>query len=148
MDTESLPGESLPDGTFVADRWMTFLWAEATQNSADAYRYAAATDDSATAPLIPPAFAATLAIDAAGGINAMMDLIDIPDGKDIFHGEQRMDFEVPLRVDVSYGVSAKIAAVDQKEGQRDLFHIITIDYQVTGPDDDIAMELSIGAVVR
>jgi len=145
MDVESLPGESLPAGTFTAERWMTFLWADATQNDVDAYRYADATDEPAT--LIPPAFGTTLAIDSAGGIDSMLDVLEIPDEKDVFHGEQRMEILTPLRVGETYAVAAEIAEVETKDGRRDEFHVITINYLVTR-DDDLVMELEIGVVVR
>lgn len=148
MDVESLVGESLPDGVFVAERWMTFLWANATQNDADTYRYPDAIDGSDTAtPLIPPTFGATLAIDSAGGIDSMLEMIDIPEEKDIFHGEQHMKIICPLRVGVTYDVTAEITAVESKEVKQDEFHIITIEYLVL-TDDEVAMELEIGAVVR
>jgi hypothetical protein len=137
MDIE---GKQLPEGEFEVERWMAYLWADATRNENDAFRYeeeAAASGE--PAQLVPPELG-QLIIRDGGGARPKEALSELePDyDKGVYHGEQEFEFHQPLYVDETYRVTGEVTDVERKEGRSGPFDLATMRFDVFDSDEDLA----------
>jgi hypothetical protein len=129
---QDIEGEKLPDGEFHVERWMAFLWADATDNDDDVFRYkdVAMERTEAGSQLVPPEYAINIAW--AGCVNPVeAEPLDIDIGEDTtFHVSQSFEFHQLLEVGETYEVQGTIETVEQKTGDAlGEFHLATIEYE-------------------
>ncbi len=128
-NVEDVVGRQFPGGEFTVERWMAYLWADATRNDDDAFRHEeAAKEVGADAQLVPPEFGMHIAMEGSGaGIEGALEGLDIDWESGVFHGEQSFTFHQPLVVGETYSVTGEVADVEQKEK----FDILSLDYEAT-----------------
>ncbi|MCU4753107.1 MaoC family dehydratase N-terminal domain-containing protein [Halobacteria archaeon AArc-curdl1] len=142
MDPTELEGIELPSGEYTVERWKAFLWADATRNDDDTFRY----DDDAieageNGQLVPHTLCQHIAFEATGGIESTMGRLadDWTSGAAL--GQLRATFHGPLEVGQTVHVEGHIANVERKEGSSGGLTIVTHAYDVRTPDDEPIYEM-------
>lgn len=139
-DVQAIVGREFPGGEFTVERWMAYLWADATDNDNDAFRYEeTAAEQRGDAQFVPPEFGMQIASEGSGA-----DLEDIFAGEGldvdwesgVFHGEQTFEFHQPLIVGETYSVTGEVSEIDPKSE----FDVVTLSYEVTDEEDNPAFE--------
>lgn len=132
MEHEDIEGKQLPTGTCTIERWMAYLWADATRNEDDVFRY----DEDAEAigepgQLVPPELGQMI-VREGGGARPKEALRELePDyDKGVYHGEQEFEFHQPLYVDETYEVEGAVTDVTRKEGRSGPFDLVTMRFDV------------------
>ncbi|MFC6719815.1 MaoC family dehydratase N-terminal domain-containing protein [Natrialbaceae archaeon GCM10025810] len=137
MDIDELEGQPLPDGTFTVESWKAFLWADATRNDEDAYRYPEQGEElGADGQLVPPSLCQHIAFEASGGIDETLGRVSDNWASGAALGGLRTDLYMPIIVNEPLQVSGEIASVEQKDGSSGQLSIITFDYEVTDSADE------------
>ncbi|MFP9191437.1 MaoC family dehydratase N-terminal domain-containing protein [Natrialbaceae archaeon A-CW1-1] len=137
MDPTKLVGTELPSGEYTVDRWKAFLWADATRNDEDAFRYD--TDAEAcgeSGQLVPHTLCQHIAFEATGGIESTMGRLADNWSEGAALGQLRADFHRPLHVGETVHVTGQIEHVERKEGSSGQLTIVTLSYDVTTETDD------------
>lgn len=147
MSDHEIVGNELPGGTYTVRRWMSFLWADATRNPDDAYRYADAAGDDGSV-YVPHDFATQIAVAGSGAsIEGILGDMGMDWDSGVFYAGQELSFEQPLRSGVQYEVSGEIGDVTEKEGDSGSFHLVRIDYHVHDSDEPV-FDSSMKIIVR
>jgi len=131
-----IQGKQLESGTFAIERWMAYLWADATRN--DDNRFRALPEDGRQQA--PPELGQLLVREAsqARPKEAFPEL-DPDYEKGVYHGEQAFEFNQPLYVGEEYQVSGEISSVTRKEGQQGTFDIVSMQFDVRDENDELAV---------
>lgn len=136
------PVRTLPSGEFTVESWMAHLWADATNNEDDVFRY----DDDAReigeeVQLVPPEFAMVIANEGIGlSTEEILKDMGFNWESGVYHGEQGFKFHRPFRADVAYSVSGEVVDFENKEGDQGKFTVATLEYEITNPADDLVCE--------
>lgn len=148
MSDHDIVGNELPGGTYTVKRWMSFLWADATRNEDDAYRYSDA-DDDIDGVYVPHEFATQIAVAGAGAsIEGILKDMGMTWDSGVFYAGQELSFNRSLRTGVQYHVAGEIADVTEKMGDSGRFHLVTIDYHVNDSEDELVFDSSMKIIVR
>ncbi|WP_435348614.1 FAS1-like dehydratase domain-containing protein [Haloarchaeobius sp. HRN-SO-5] len=144
-DVEGFVGQTFEGSEFTVERWMAYLWADATENPDDGFRY----PDDDGVQYVPPTFGQVVARQAAGidDIEARLRGGDWAD-PNVFLGGQRFSFDRPLRVGETYRASAEITDLEEKSGSSGDFHVLTVAYTVETADGTPAYEMETDLVVQ
>jgi hypothetical protein len=148
MDTKQLEGTELPSGEYTVEGWKAFLWADATRNENDEFRYDEAVEaDDASRQLVPYSMCHYIAFEATGGIEETMNRISDDWQEGAALGQLRTDLHSPIMVDEPYHVSGHISNVEHKEGSTGGLTIVTQSYEVTTTDDEPVYDMEIDMVL-
>lgn len=148
MELRQLEGRELPDGEITVERWKAFLWADATRNDEDAFRY----DDRAAelgedGQLVPPTLCQHVAFEATGGIERTLGKVSDDWKSGAALGQLRVEFHAPMRVDEPYAVSGEIANIAEKDGSEGDLTIVTYAYEVTTTEGEPVYDLEADLVL-
>lgn len=148
MELRQLEGRELPDGEITVERWKAFLWADATRNDEDAFRY----DDRAAelgedGQLVPPTLCQHVAFEATGGIEQTLGQVSEDWKSGAALGQLRVDFHAPMHVDEPYAVSGEIADIERKDGSTGELTVVTYAYEVTTTDGEPVYDLEADLVL-
>lgn len=148
MDRTELEGTELPGGEFTVEDWRAHLWADATRNDEDAFRY----DEAAQAAgepgqLVPFTMCQYIAFEATGGIEETMGRLaeDWTSGAAL--GQWRAEFHSPIETGQPLSVSGHIGDVERKDGSDGGLTIVTHVYEATTPDGDRVFDMEADMVV-
>lgn len=137
---------------FTVERWMAYIWAEATRNDNDVFRSEdAAVEAGFDGQVAPPTFGYYLARAASEvGIEAVAEAtsseVDWEGG--IYWGEQTLEFHRPLVVGETYRVTdAEITDVEHKAGSSGEFDVVTQKYEIEDDDGEPAFDSYMKTVV-
>ncbi len=133
---QSVEGTDLGEGKVRVERWEAFLWADATRNDEDAFRWAQVAEQyGIDRQLVPPEYGMNVVRKA---IETDLDDLGLePDwDKGIFHAGQEFEFFKPLVVEETYTVSGELTDVERKEGSSGEFDLVTQAFEVTDEGDD------------
>jgi hypothetical protein len=137
----------LPSGTYRVKRWMAFLWADATRNEDDRYRYGESEDDSGVA--VPPEFATQIAVAGSGmSVTRIVENLGLDSDSGLFYAGQELHFERSIRTGIEYHVSGEIENVEQKEGSSGELTFVTLEYHVTDPDGNDVFDSVMTVIVQ
>jgi acyl-CoA thioesterase FadM len=145
--THDAIGTEFPEGEFTAERYLGFLWADATRNDQDAFRWPdEAAEYGCDEQLVPHEFALVIAGQAIE--TSLMDVEELdPDPeKGVFHAGQSFDYHQPLYADETYTVSGRIEDIERKEGSSGEFDLITVSYEATDSDGEPAFDSTSQAI--
>ena len=142
MAGNQLEGTQLPAGEYEVEGWKAYLWADATRNEENAFRY----DEDAeslgeSGQLIPQSMCQHIVFEATGGINETMSYISDDWTSGAALGGLRVDFHAPLQVGETLIVEGEIHSVVEKEGSSGTLTIVTYAYTVTGTDGEEIFDL-------
>jgi len=143
-----LAGTELPAGEFEVGGWKAHLWADATRNDEDAFRYEEdAKAAGAPGQLVPYSLCHHVVVEATDGVDAMMNRItdEWTDGAAL--GGLRVDVHAPIESGTTLQVEGHIDAVEEKEGESGRLTIVTHAYTVTTADGDPVYDLEADIVV-
>lgn len=147
MTGADIVGSELPGGTYRVKRWMSFLWADATRNEADRYRYGGS--DAETSVAVPPEFATQIAVAGSGAsIEGVLRDLGLDWESGVFYAGQELHFEQPLKTGVEYQISGEIGGVERKEGGSGDFLLVTLDYDATDSEGNPVFESIMTIIVR
>lgn len=142
MEVQQLEGQELPTGEISVERWKAFLWADATRNGEDAFRYdERAAELGEDGQLVPPTLCQHVAFEATGGIEATLGQVSDDWKSGAALGQLRVEFHAPMHVDEPYAVTGEIANIDRKDGSQGELTIITYAYEVTTTDGEPVYDL-------
>lgn len=148
MDAEELEGTQLRSGRFAVEDWKAFLWADATRNEEDAFRYDEAAEAAGEAgQLVPHTMAQHIAFEATGGIDETMGRLADDWQRGAALGGLRVDFHAPLRTERTLDVSGEITDVEIKEGSSGQLTIVTLRYLAETPDGETVFEMAVDMVL-
>jgi acyl dehydratase len=145
---DELTGTELPTGRFAVEDWKAFLWADATRDDEDAFRYdEAAMDAGEDGQLVPHSMAQHVAFEATGGIEATMSKLadDWQSGAAL--GGLRVEFHAPLETGQPLEVGGRISNVEQKEGSSGGLTIVTLSYEAETPAGEPVFEMDADMVL-
>ena len=142
MVDEQLEGTQLPAGEYEVEGWKAYLWADATRNEENAFRY----DEDAKSlgepgQLVPHSMCQHIVFEATGGINETMSYISDDWTSGAALGGLRVDFHAPLEVGETLTVDGEISNVIEKEGSSGTLTIVTYAYTVTTAEGDGVYDL-------
>ncbi|WP_435158268.1 FAS1-like dehydratase domain-containing protein [Haladaptatus sp. DFWS20] len=135
MTRTNIEGTELPSGEFTVEDWKAYLWADATRNDEDTFRYdEAAQVAGEPRQLVPFSMCQHIVVEATGGIEETMGRLadDWTSGAAL--GQLRAEFHAPLETGQPLQVSGYISNVDKKEGSTGPLTIVTQVYEVTMSD--------------
>lgn len=148
MAETKLEGTELPSGEFEVEGWKAHLWADATRNDEDAFRYDKdARAVGAPGQLIPHSMCQHIVFEATGGIDATMSRLTDDWTSGAALGGLRADFHAPIEADQSLTVEGHIDSVIEKEGTSGGLTIITHAYTVTTTDGEPVYDLEADMVL-
>lgn len=148
MDAEELEGTQLRSGRFAVEDWKAFLWADATRNEEDAFRYDGAAEAAGEdGQLVPHTMAQHIAFEATGGIDETMGRLADDWQRGAALGGLRVDFQAPLRTERALDVSGEITDVEFKEGSSGRLTIVTLRYLAEIPDGETVFEMDADMVL-
>ncbi|WP_458210639.1 FAS1-like dehydratase domain-containing protein [Haladaptatus sp. NG-SE-30] len=143
-----LEGTELPSGEFEVGGWKAHLWADATRNDEDAFRYE---EDAKAAgepgQLVPYSMCHHIVVEATDGVDAMMNRITDKWTAGAALGGLRVDFHAPLQSGETLRVEGRVDDVVEKEGKSGRLTIVTHAYSVTSPTGDPVYDLEADIVV-
>ncbi len=131
MADKKLKGTQLSAGEYTIEEWKAHLWADATRNEEDAFRY----DEDAKSvgepgQLVPHSMCQHIVFEATGGIDETMSYISDDWTSGAALGGLRVDFHAPLQVGNTLKVEGQISEVLKKEGSSGPLTIVTFAYTV------------------
>lgn len=137
-------GRSFAGEAVAVERWLAYLWADATANPDDAFRY----PDDDGVQYAPPTLGQVVARRAAdvGDIEGELRGGDWA-APNVFLGGHRFRFDRPLRVGTRYRAEAEVTDVESKSGSSGEFQLLTVAYAVETVDGTPAYELETDFVV-
>jgi hypothetical protein len=139
--TENAYKQELGTGEYTVERWMTFLWAEATRNDEDAFRWAAdAASYDRERQLVPPEFALVIVGEAVETEMDEIEGVDPDPEKGIFYAGQSFDFYQPLFVGETYEVSAHVSDIERKEGASGEFDLLSTAFEASDSEGEPAFD--------
>jgi hypothetical protein len=148
MTHTDLEGTELPSGEYTVEDWKAYLWADATRNDEDTFRY----DEAAHAvdepgQLVPFTMCQHIVVEATGGIEETMGRLadDWTNGAAL--GQLRAEFHAPLEVGQPLQVSGYISNIEKKEGSTGPLTIVTQVYEATQSDGDRVFDLEADMVL-
>lgn len=148
MVDDNLEGTQLPAGEHEVEEWQAHLWADATRNGEDAYRY----DEDARAAgepgqLVPQSMCQHIVFQASGGIDEVMGMVSEDWTSGAALGGLRVDFHAPLETGQTLEVEGQINSVVEKEGSSGPLTIVTYDYTVTTEEGENVYDLEADLVL-
>ena len=148
MVTSDLEGTQIPRGEFEVEGWKAYLWADATRDDEDAFRY----DEDAEAvgepgQLIPHSMCQHIVFEATGGIEATMSRLTDDWKSGAALGGLRVDFHAPIETDTALTVEGEITSVVEKEGSSGGLTIVTHEYAVSTLDGEPVYDLEADMVL-
>lgn len=147
MTSADIVGAELPGGTFKVKRWMSFLWADATRNEDDRYRYG--TSEEGSDVVVPPEFATQIAVAGSGAsIEGILQDLGMDWDSGVFYAGQELDFSQSLQTGIEYQISGEIRQAEEKEGDSGEFTLVTIEYNATDSDGDHVFDSIMTIIVR
>lgn len=149
MTGHDIVGNELPGGTFTVRRWMSLLWADATHNEDDSYRYPDSVEENIDGVFVPPEFATQIAVAGSGSsIEGILTDMGMDWDSGVFYAGQRLSFQQPLQSGTTYEVSGEIGDVEEKNGRNGLFHLVTIEFHAKDEEDIAVFDSSMKIIVR
>jgi len=137
MVDKNLKGTELSTGSYTVEKWKAHLWADATRNRNDAFRY---DEDAQTigedGQLVPHSMCQHIVFEATGGIDKTMSYIS----DDWTSG-------APLKVGITLEIEGHISEVVKKEGSSGPLTIVTFAYTVTDQDGEHIYDLEADLVL-
>ncbi|MFT4947222.1 MAG: hypothetical protein ACI8TL_001462 [Natronomonas sp.] len=148
MTDDTLEGTRLPSGEYEVEGWQAHLWADATRNDEDAYRY----DDEARAvgepgQLVPQSMCQHIVFQASGGIDEVMGMVSEDWTSGAALGGLRVDFHTPIEAGQTLKVEGRIDSVVEKEGSSGPLTIVTYSYTVTAETGDEVYDLEVDLIL-
>lgn len=149
MTENDLVGTELPGGEYDVKRWMSFLWADATRNEADIYRYAEENDGEGDGIFLPLEFATQIAVAGAGqSIEGILNGMGLDWDGGVFYAGQELSFHQALTSDTSFRVAGEISDVEEKEGDDSQFYLVSIEYHVRDENDEPVFDSTMKIIAR
>jgi hypothetical protein len=149
MTGTDIVGTELPGGTYDVKRWMAYLWADATRNDDDRYRYAEETDVEGDGIDLPPEFATQIAVAGAGqSIEGILNEMNLDWDGGVFYAGQELTFHQALRSDTAFTITGEISEVERKHSDDGGFYLIGIDYHVRDGEDDPVFDSTMKIIAR
>jgi acyl dehydratase len=132
MVASDLEGTQIPRGEFEVESWKAHLWADATRDGEDAFRY----DENAEGKgepgqVIPHSMCQHIVFEATGGIEATMSRLTDDWKSGAALGGLRVDFHAPIETGTTLTVEGEITDVVEKGGSSGVLTIVTHDYAVS-----------------
>ena len=129
MVDENLEGTTIAAGDYTVADWKAHLWADATRNTENAFRY----DEDAEAigepgQLVPPSVCQHIVFEATGGVDETMSYISDDWESGAALGGLRVDFKAPLVAGEPLEIEGHISEVQEKEGSSGPLTIVTLAY--------------------
>ncbi|MFC7131527.1 MULTISPECIES: MaoC family dehydratase [Salinibaculum] len=148
MVASELAGTEIPGGEFEVEGWKAHLWADATREDEDAFRY----DEDAEAKgepgqLVPHSMCQHIVFEATGGIEATMSRLTDDWKSGAALGGLRVDFHGPIETATTLRVEGEITDVVEKEGSSGGLTIVTHEYAVSTADGDPVYDLAADMVL-
>lgn len=148
MVSTDLEGTELPFGEFSIKDWKAFLWADATRDEADEFRYDDdARESGAPGQLVPHTMCQHIVFEATGGIDETMSRLTEDWTSGAALGGLRAEFHAPLPTGEPLSVEGHISSVEQKEGSMGPLTIVTHVYEVRTRDDEHVFDLEADMVL-
>ncbi|WP_049995873.1 FAS1-like dehydratase domain-containing protein [Halococcus sediminicola] len=148
MGRSKLVGTELPSGKYEVEGWKAHLWADATRNNEDAFRY---TNDAqspvGTSQLVPHSMCQHIVFEATGGIKQTMSRLTEDWASGAALGGLRADFHAPIEVGETLYVEGVIESVVEKEGSSGELTIVTHTYSVETTDGTAVYDLEVDMVI-
>jgi len=150
MTTPDIVGNELPGGSYTVRRWMSFLWADATQNERDVHRYPDAVEsEDIDGVLVPSEFATQIAVAGSGtSIEGLLSDMGMDWDSGVFYAGQELNFDQQLRTGISYQVTGEIGDVTEKGGDSGPFHLVTIEFHAKDESGDPVFNSRMKIIVR
>ena len=149
MTDKNLAGTELPGGEYSVKRWMSFLWADATRNEDDVYRYAEESDQEGEGVYLPPEFATQIAVAGAGqSIEGILNEMGLDWDGGVFYAGQELTFHQALTSEMSFSVTGEISEVEEKEGDSGQFYLVSIEYHAHDDDDEPVFDSTMKIIAR
>jgi hypothetical protein len=143
MELRDIEGRELPSGEVEVTRRDAFLWAEATRNEDDAFRYDEdARELGADGQIVPPVLLQHVANEGAAGTEEALADVDVDWESGVYLGEQTFEYDEPLAVGETYRVCGSIPSVEYKEGSSGNFHLVTLAYDIESTAGETVAETS------
>ncbi len=146
MAKTGLEGTRLPSGDFAVEDWKAFLWADATRNEEDGFRYEEETAE-ASGQFVPHSMCQHIVFEATGGIDETMSRLTEDWTSGAALGGLRIEFHGPIETGEELHVTGEITNVAQKEGSSGSLTIVTHAYEVTDTSDDPVYDLEADMVL-
>lgn len=148
MKGTDLEGTELPSGEFTVEDWTAYLWADATRNEEDAFRYDHAAEAAGEpGQLVPFTMCQHIVFEATGGIEATMSRIDDDWTSGAALGQLRAEFHAPLETGQPLRVSGHVGTVEEKAGSQGSLTIVTHVYEATTTDGDPVFDVEADMVL-
>jgi acyl dehydratase len=148
MIDSDLEGTQLQSGEYEVASWKAHLWADATRNHNDAFRYEEdARETGEPGQLVPHSMCQHIVFEATGGIDETMSYITEDWTNNAALGGLRADFHAPILVGQTLQVEGEITSVVEKDGSSGSMTIVTFDYAVTTPDGEHVYDLEADLVL-
>jgi len=144
MVNTGLEGTQLPAGEFTVDGWKAFLWADATRNDTDVFRYE---DGETESQSVPHSMCQHIAFEATGGIEKTMSRLTDDWTSGAALGGLRVQFHDSLEAGEALHVTGEITNVQRTEGSSGPLTIVTHAYEVTDTSDDPVYDLEADMVI-
>lgn len=133
------------EGEFTLERWLSYLWAEATNGEDPSYRGSTEDDHG----LAPPTLATIVAREAAGTTTIEAALSEAyGTTAEVMLGGHRVTFDRPLRFGETYRATAEILDHEERTGTTGAFSVVTMAYSVTSATGEPAFQVEWDFVVR
>lgn len=148
MRRSELIGTELPSGEYEVGGWKAHLWADATRNDNDAFRYTEDAQATAgTKQLIPHSMCQHIVFEATGGIEKTMNRLTDDWTSGAALGGLRADFHSPIEVGETLYVEGAIEDVIGKEGSSGGLTIVTHAYSVETADETPVYDLEADMII-
>jgi len=148
MTEIDMEGTQLPSGGFTVEDWKAFLWADATRNGDDAFRYGSeAETDRPSAQLVPQSMCQHIVFEATGGIDRTMSRLTDDWTSGAALGGLRVEFHDSLETGEELQVTGEITSVERKQGSSGPLTIVTHAYEVTDESDEPVYDLEADMVL-
>ncbi|MEF8813815.1 MAG: MaoC family dehydratase N-terminal domain-containing protein [Halovenus sp.] len=148
MAKTGLEGTQLPSGEFAIEDWKAFLWADATRNEEDAFRYENEGETADTSgQFVPHSMCQHIVFEATGGIDETMSRLTEDWTSGAALGGLRIECHDSIETGEEFRVTGEITNVEQKEGSSGSLTIVTHAYEVTDTSDDPVYDLEADMVL-
>lgn len=149
MTENDLVGTELPGGEYDVKRWMSFLWADATRNEDDIYRYAEENDEEGDGIFLPPELATQIAVAGAGqSIEGILNEMGLDWDGGVFYAGQELNFHRVLTSETSFSVTGEVSDVEEKEGDSGQFYLVSIEYHARNDDGEPVFDSTMKIIAR
>lgn len=131
MVDKDLVGTELPSGEYTVEDWKAHLWADATRNDEDAFRYDEdAREKGEPGQVVPHSMCQHIVFEASGGIEEAMSYASEDWRSGAALGGLRVEYHAPVEVGQTLHASGHISDVFEKEGSSGTLTFVTYSYTV------------------